>query len=35
MHLGQKVKNIILANINVFVGCMMSVLLDVENTKKK
>lgn len=30
MQSGQKAKNIMLANINVFAGCMMSVLLDVE-----
>lgn len=35
MHLGQKVKNILLANINVFAGCMMSVLLDVEKYEEE
>ena len=28
MRSEQKIKNIMLANINVFAGCMMSVLLD-------
>ena len=35
MHSGQKVKNILLANMNVFAGRIMSVLLDVEKHKEE
>lgn len=35
MRSEQKAKNIMLGNINVFAGCMMSVLLDVEKHEEE
>lgn len=35
MRLEQKIKNITLANINVFAGRMMSLLLDVEKHEEE
>lgn len=35
MRSEQKVKNIMLANINVFAGCMMPVLLDVQKHEEE
>lgn len=35
MRSEQRIKNIMLANINVFAGCMMSVLLDVEKYEEE
>lgn len=35
MRSEQKVKNIMFANINVFAGCMMSLIMDVEKHEEE